>query len=122
MIKLLIHLLVEFVVKQAKQLVIHEFSERSKLAQRKYKRRHGNVARVVHWKLCEKFNLSLKNLKNGIYTTFKLLHVNHKIIWNMNIQCDIVIEERKPDIVIANKMEQTAIIIDVAIPGNKRII
>ena len=40
----------------------------------------------------------------------------------MNIQCDIVIEERKPDIVIANKMEQTAIIVDVAIPGNKRII
>ena len=40
----------------------------------------------------------------------------------MNIQCDIVIEERKPDIVIANKMEKTAIIIDVAIPGDKRII
>ena len=119
MIKLLIHLLVECVVKQAKQLVIHEFSERSKLAQRKYKRRHGNVARVVHWKLCEKFNLSLKNLKNSQTVTE---YVNHKIIWNMNIQCDIVIEERKPDIVIANKMEKTAIIIGVTIPGDKRII
>ena len=29
----------------------------SKLAQRECKRRHGNVARMVHWKLCEKFNL-----------------------------------------------------------------
>ena len=30
--------------------------------------------------------------------------------------------ERKPDIIILNKMEKTAIIIDVAIPGDKRII
>ena len=30
--------------------------------------------------------------------------------------------ERKPDIVILNKMEKTAIIIDVAIPEDKRII
>ena len=38
----------------------------------------------------------------------------------MNIQCDNVIVERKPDIVIFNKMEK--IIIDVAILGDKRII
>ena len=30
--------------------------------------------------------------------------------------------ERRPDIAIANKMEKTAIIIDVAIPGGKKII
>ena len=29
--------------------------------------------------------------------------------------------ERRPDIVIVNKIEKTAIIIDVAIPENKRI-
>ena len=40
----------------------------------------------------------------------------------MNIQCDNVIVERKPDIVIVNKMEKTAFIIDVPIPGDKRII
>ena len=33
-------------------------SECSKLAQRKYKRRHGNVvARMLQWKLCKKLNL-----------------------------------------------------------------
>ena len=40
----------------------------------------------------------------------------------MNIQYDNIIAERRPDIVIVNKMEKTAIIIDVAIPGDKRII
>ena len=39
----------------------------------------------------------------------------------MNIQCDNVIVERRPDVVIINKMEKTAIIIDVAIAGDKRI-
>ena len=39
----------------------------------------------------------------------------------MNIQCDHKIEARRPDIVIINKVEKSAIIIDVAIPGDKRI-
>ena len=37
----------------------------------------------------------------------------------MNIQCDNVIVERRPDIVILNKMEKTATIIDVALPGGQ---
>ena len=40
----------------------------------------------------------------------------------MNIQCDNVIVERRPDIAIVNKMEKTVIIIDDAVPGDKRII
>ena len=40
----------------------------------------------------------------------------------MNIQSDSIIVERRPDIAIVNKMEETSIIIDVAIPGDKRII
>ena len=39
----------------------------------------------------------------------------------MNIQCDNIIVERRPDIAIANRMEKTAIIIDVTILGEKRI-
>ena len=38
------------------------------------------------------------------------------------MQCDNVTVERRPDIVIVNKMEKTAIIIDVAVPWDKRII
>ena len=40
----------------------------------------------------------------------------------MNIQCGYVTVEKKPDNVIVNKMEKIAIITDVAIPGDKRII
>ena len=32
-------------------------SEFEKLAQKEHKRRQDNVARIVHWKLCGKYNL-----------------------------------------------------------------
>ena len=102
------------------ETVSHIVSECSKLAQRKYKRRHDNVARMVHRKLCEKFNLekSEKCFPHNPQTVSE--NVKHKLIWDMNIQRDNVIVERRSDVVILNKMEKTAIIIDVAIPGDKR--
>ena len=39
----------------------------------------------------------------------------------MNIQCDHVSEARRPDIVAVNKQERKCTIIDIAIPGDKRI-
>ena len=72
--------------------------------------------------MCEKFNLerSEKWYLHNPQTVSE--NVNHKLIWHMNIQRDNVIVERRPDIVIINKMEKTEIIIYVAIPGGKRII
>ena len=39
------------------ETISHIVSECEKLAQKEYKRRHDNVARIVHWKLCGKYNL-----------------------------------------------------------------
>ena len=104
------------------ETISHIVSDCSKLAQREYKRRHDNVARMVDWKLCEKFNLekSEKWYLHNLQTVGE--NVYHKLIWDMNIQCDNVIVEKRPDIAIVNKMEKTVIIIDVAVPGHKKII
>ena len=77
---------------------------------------------MVDWKLCEKFNLekSEKWYLHNLQTVGE--NVYHKLIWDMNIQCDNVIVEKRPDIAIVNKMEKTVIIIDVAVPGHKKII
>ena len=77
---------------------------------------------MVHWKLCEKLNLE-KSKKWYLHNPQTVSeNANHKLIWDMNIQCDRIIVERRPDIVIGNKMEKTAIVTDVAIPVDKRII
>ena len=104
------------------ETISHIVRKCSKLTQEEYKRRHGNVARMVHWKLCEKSSLE-KSKKWYLYNPQTVSeNVNHKLIWDMNIQCGNITVEKKPDIVIVNKMEKTAIITDVAIPGDKRII
>ena len=44
-----------------------------------------------------------------------------KLIWDINIQCDNVIETRRPELILVNKKAKSCVIIDVAIPGDCRI-
>ena len=77
---------------------------------------------MVSWKLFENFNFEKSEkwyLQNPQIVTE---NVNQILIWDMNIQCDNVIAERKPDFFIANKMEKTAVIMDAAITLDKRIL
>ena len=100
----------------------HIGSECSKLAQREYKKKHDNVARIVYWKLCEKFNfekLEKWYLHNPQTVTE---NVNHRLVFDMNLQCDNVIVERRLDIVIDNKVKKIAIALDVTKLGEKKII
>ena len=99
----------------------HLVSECSKLAQREYKRRHDNVARYVHWQLC---------LKGGFERAAKwyeqkpegvVENDNFKILWDFTIQCDRMVEARRPDIVFVDKKEKEVKIIDIAVPGDVRV-
>ena len=44
-----------------------------------------------------------------------------KLLWDMNIQCDNVIEARRPDLVLVDKKKKSCVIIDIAVPGDCRI-
>ena len=44
-----------------------------------------------------------------------------KLLWDLNIQCDHVIEARRLGIVVVNKQEKKSAIIDIAVPADKRI-
>ena len=47
------------------EAINHIICECSNLAQKEYKRRHDNVARLVHWEACKKYNLPrTENLYN----------------------------------------------------------
>lgn len=39
-----------------------------------------------------------------------------KILWDMTIQCDHVVETRMPDIVVVEKESNEAIVVDIAVP------
>ena len=101
--------------------VQHLVSGCEKLAQKEYKRRHDNVAKKVHWDLCK---------KNGLECTDKWYeHVPEgaveneevKLLWDNNVQCDYVIEARRPDIIIVDKKEHKGLIIDIAVPADVNV-
>ena len=92
-----------------------------KLAPRDFKRRHDTVAKLIHWKLCEKYNLDRKEKWYEHCPEGAMEDDDVKIIWDINIQCDNVIEARRPDLILVDKKAKTCVIIDVAIPGDCRI-
>ena len=83
------------------------------LAQKEYKRRHDNIARLVHRKLCCKYDVSrgekwYEHQPEGVVENEKC-----KILWDMTIQCDHVIEARRPDNLLVQKENNKAIIVDI---------
>ena len=89
--------------------------------QKEYKRRHDNVARIVHWKLCGKYSLKSSEKWYEHAPAGDAENEEVKIFWDVMIQCDREIKARKPDIVVVNKNERSCAIIDIAISGDIRV-
>ena len=103
------------------ETVSHIICECSKLAQKEYKRRHDNVARIVHWEICKKYDLPraeqwYNHKPEGVTESESI-----KVLWDFNINTDYEIEHRRPDIVVVLKPEKECLIIDIAVPGDTRI-
>ena len=44
-----------------------------------------------------------------------------KVLWDINVQCDNVIEARRRNIILIDKKERKSIIIDIAVPADVRV-
>ena len=106
---------------QRGETVQHIISESNKLAQREYQIRHDTVAKLVHWKLCEKHNLERKEKWYDHCPEGAVEDDDVKIIWDLSIQCDNVIEAGRPDLILVDKKAKSCVIIYVAISGDCRI-
>ena len=99
----------------------HIVSGCSKLAQKKYKRRHDNLGKIVHWKLARKCNFEAGDKWYEHEPESVLENEDYKILWDLSIQTDHVIEARTPDLVVVDKKEKSCKIIDFAVPGYSKI-
>jgi len=104
------------------ETIAHITSECPKLAQNEYKTwRHDQVARVIHWKLCEKWGFE-KGETWYKHTPEKVLENEEcKLLWDFSIQTDKKLEHNKPDITVVDKKSQTTLLIDPACPFDFRI-
>ena len=104
------------------ETVQHILCKCKKLAQRDNKRRHDSVAKSVHWKLCEKHNFERKEKRYKHCPEGVVEDDDVKLIWDINIQCENVMEVKRPNLILVDKKAKLyIIIIDVAIPGSKEI-
>ena len=88
-----------------------------KLAQKEYKKRHDNIEKTTHCDLCKKNGLEhTKHVLEGAVENEKV-----KVLWDINVKCDNVVEARRPDIILIDKKEQKGITIDIAVPADVRV-
>ena len=45
----------------------------------------------------------------------------NKVLWGINIQCENLIEARRPDLIVIDKKEHKRIIIDITVPADVRL-
>ena len=71
--------------------------------------------------MCEKYHLENKDKWYEHAPDSVSENDEVKLLWEVNIQCDNVIEAIRSDIVVVNKHERKYTIIDIAVPTDKRI-
>ena len=106
---------------QKAETISYLVSECSKLAPREYKRRHDNVTRYIHWQLCIKGGFERADRWYNQQPEAIIENENYKLLWDFTIQCDRMIEARRQDIVLVDKMNKEVKIKDIAVPGYSRV-
>ena len=104
------------------ETIDHIISGCEKLAQNEYKKRHDKVAAIIHWNMCRNHNFDYNERWYEHRAEKVLENDNIKILWDFHIQTDHVIEHCRPDILILHKKDKTAIIVDIAVPGDPRVL
>jgi tellurite resistance-related uncharacterized protein len=86
------------------------------LAQSEYKKRHDIFAKIIHMNLAVKFYSYTPEscLENDSYKTYKLY-------FDKTILTDIHIKHNRPDIIILNKQQKQAYLLDIAVPNSHNI-
>ena len=94
--------------------VLHIVSGYSMLAQKEYNRRHDKVCLNIHRALCKKYGKNVCKRWYEYKGESVLENDIVKILWDVCIEVDRQIENRRSDIVVMEKNTKKCLIINVA--------
>jgi hypothetical protein len=118
----LLHSLGLWICGTERETIEHIISSCTVLAQSEYKKRHDIFAKIRHKNLAVKFNL-LKNIQP--HYSFKsencLENDKLQIIIDRTVLTDIHTKHNRPDIIILNKQQKQAYLLDIAVPNSHNI-
>jgi hypothetical protein len=104
------------------ETIEHIISSCTVLAQSEYNKRHDIFAKIIHMNLAAKFNLLKDTQPHYIYKPESCLdNDNYKLYFDRTVLTDIHIQHNRPDIIILNKQQKQAYLLDVAVPNSHNI-
>ena len=83
--------------------------------------RHDKVGKKIHWLLSKKYNLQCTDKWYQHSPEPFVENEEVKTLWDFMIQTDRVIEHRRPDIVVVEKIGGKCFVIDIAVPGDHNV-
>src|SRR5678815_2219523 len=87
-----------------------------------YTERHNNICRLIHYRLCRKFEIEVNTVNHWEHNPNNIEENNRVLIlYDYNIPTDAQVSHNKPDIVIYNKTENKCLIIEVGVPWDGRV-
>ena len=106
--------------KDAPETVQHIIAGCKMQAGTAYMERHNQVAGIVYRNICTEFGLEVP--RSEWKTPPKVVENDQaKILWDFQIQTDKLVMANQPDIVLIDKQQKKAVVIDVAIPSDSNI-
>jgi hypothetical protein len=79
---------------------------------------HDIFAKIIHMNLAVKFNLLKNTQPHYSYTPESCLeNDNYKLYFDRTVLTDIHIQHNRPDIIILNKQQKQAYLLDIAVPN-----
>ena len=104
------------------ETIYHLLSACPALAATEYLKRHNSVASLIHKHICESYGIPTCD-KPWLYNPQSIVQTNCvKILWDLDIRTDHVISAHRPDIVVHDFVEHSAMLLDVSIPADFNIV
>ena len=91
------------------------------MAQKECKRRRKNVAKKLHRDICKKNGLKHSEKWDEHAPEGAIENEEIKVQWDIIIQCDNLIERRRPNLIVIDNKEQKGIIFDIVVPADVRV-
>ena len=88
---------------KAEDSVNHVLIKCSKLAQKEYKRRHDWFRMKIHWEICRKYGIEVKEKCYEHKPEVVIENDKCKILWDFTGQMDHEIYGRRPDVIVIQK-------------------
>ena len=91
---------------RAVETINHMLSECSKMAQNECKKRHNWMGKRIHWDVCKKNKIEVKEKWYEHEPAPVTENEECKILRDFNVQTDHVIEARRSDMIVIDKVKK----------------